>query len=88
MRIYTALVVFAILSFYSIGYYASESIFSNRIDINKATYEELARLPTIGEKIAIEIIRKRPIHSYQELNDIHGIGEVRIQVLKERTVIR
>ncbi|MBG9945566.1 hypothetical protein ABD77_22625 [Brevibacillus formosus] len=59
-----------------------------KLDINTASYEDLTRLPGIGEKLAQDIIRNRPISSWEQLDKIGGIGESRLQLLKERVIIR
>lgn len=51
-----------------------------KIDINKATKEELMLLPQVGDKTADKIISNRPYKSIYELINIDGIGE---QTLKE-----
>jgi len=59
----------------------------NKIDLNKATIEELENLPAIGPKIAKNIVEYRekfgPFRSVEELLEIKGIGPKRLKLLKK-----
>ncbi len=59
----------------------------NKIDLNKATIEELENLPGIGPKIAKNIVEYRekfgPFRSVEELLEIKGIGPKRLKRLKK-----
>ena len=59
----------------------------NKIDLNKATIEELENLPAIGPKIAKNIVEYRekfgPFRSVEELLEIKGIGPKRLKRLKK-----
>jgi len=62
------------------------------ININTATANELDCIPGIGSVLSNSIIvyrnRHGPIKSIEELASIPGIGEKRIQSLKEAVIIR
>ncbi len=64
---------------------------SDKIDINKATEDELAQIPTIGLKIAKRIVEYRKTNgrfkSLDELKLIKGIGAKRLEAIKERVTI-
>ncbi|WP_173611567.1 ComEA family DNA-binding protein [Brevibacillus sp. M2.1A] len=87
MRFFLSLGCLALVVFFGASYYATSSI-TFKLDINTSSYEDLTRLPGIGEKLAQEIIRNRPISSWEQLDKIGGIGERRMQLLKERVIIR
>lgn len=57
-----------------------------KLDLNKATAEELAQLPGVGEVIAARIIRHReksgPFRSVDELLVIRGISEKKLDALR------
>jgi len=59
----------------------------NKIDLNKATIEELENLPGIGPKIAKNIVEYRekfgPFRSIEELLEVKGIGTKRLKRLKK-----
>ena len=50
----------------------------SKIDLNRASQEDLEAIPGIGPSTAGAIIHYRdrhgPFHSIQELQDVHGIG--------------
>ncbi len=52
------------------------------LDLNRATAEELATLPGVGEIIAQRIVARRQnsglYHTVQQLLDVRGIGETRL----------
>lgn len=58
-----------------------------KVDINRATQQELAQLLNIRPKLASKIIGYRKSHgrfySLEELKEIKGIGNVRYEKLKE-----
>lgn len=64
---------------------------ADKIDINKATEEELMRIPTIGYKIAKGIVEYRKTNgrfrSIDELKQIKGIGQKRLEAIKEWVII-
>lgn len=66
--------------------------FGEKLNINTATLEQLARLPGIGEVIAGRIVEFRrengPFQSIEELTDVEGIGEKRMDELREYITVR
>ncbi|MBT2581435.1 MBL fold metallo-hydrolase [Planococcus sp. ISL-109] len=58
---------------------------SNRcIDINKASSAELAELTGIGEALAEVIIKERPFETLDDLTRVSGIGQGKLDGLKEQ----
>lgn len=58
-----------------------------KLDLNKATAEELMTLPGIGEVLAGRIVAYREAHggfsSIDELAQVEGIGEKRIDAIRD-----
>ena len=59
---------------------------SARVDINRATVEELQALPGIGERLAKRVVERRlalgSFRTVEELLEIKGIGEKRLDQLR------
>ena len=57
-----------------------------RIDLNTATRGELQTLPGIGPKLAESIIQYRdqhvPIHDFDEIMNVSGVGTKRHSIMK------
>ena len=57
-----------------------------RIDLNTATLGELQTLPGIGPKLSESIIQYRnehaPIHDFDDVINVRGIGEKRLATMK------
>ncbi|OGO78864.1 MAG: hypothetical protein A2Y23_05160 [Clostridiales bacterium GWB2_37_7] len=68
------------------SYIAPTSIKKGKININKATLEELDSLPGIGPAIAKRVIEYRDnsgsFKSIEELNNVSGIGEEKYKDIK------
>ncbi|PMP67024.1 MAG: hypothetical protein C0190_04255 [Thermodesulfobacterium geofontis] len=83
MQILLKLKIFIIFLFFG---FLSLSFSQDKIDINKATVEELEKLPGIGPKIAQNIIEYRekngPFKSIEELLKVKGIGPKKLKLLK------
>ncbi len=62
------------------------------ININRANFEQLQRLPNIGPKLAERIIKFReqngPFKSVEDLDKVEGIGSKTIEKLKELASIQ
>jgi competence protein ComEA len=62
-----------------------------RLDLNKATAEELTMLPGIGPAFAESIVRFRRergrINSLEELMEISGIGPARLEAMAPHVVV-
>jgi len=62
------------------------------IDINSATLHDLVQLPGIGKVTALNIIDYRTVHgpfkSVDELIEVKGIGEKKLDMLKQYVTIR
>lgn len=62
----------------------------SRIDLNRATQEELSSIPSIGPELACEIVRRREqrgrIESIDELDTLSQIDGTRMQYLRANTV--
>jgi len=52
------------------------------LDVNTATLKELINLPLIKEEMARDLISKRPFTKWEELDDVYGIGEKKLDALK------
>lgn len=81
---------FLLRFFFFIGLFifiSNLSFSQNKLDLNKATFEELESLPGIGPKIAKEIIEYRerfgPFKSLEDLLKVKGIGPKRLEILKK-----
>ena len=63
---------------------------TSRLDINRATVEELQHLPGIGEVLARRVIERRtahgPFRTVDELREVTGIGDKRLERLRPLVV--
>lgn len=58
---------------------------TSQVDVNKASIQELATVPYIGEKRAAEIVARRqakPFASLEELIEVNGIGEKTLEKIR------
>ncbi len=59
-----------------------------RLDINSATWAELAQLDGIGRVLAERIIDYRSAHGafadIEQIMDVYGIGEVKFEAIRDR----
>lgn len=59
---------------------------ANKVNINKASKAELAKLPGIGDKIAEEIIKYRekngPFKTIQDIKKVSGVGDKKFEAIK------
>ena len=63
-----------------------------KVNINKATITELTQLPGVGESLAKRIIEYRNINgkfkSIEDLKNVSGIGEKKLESLREYIIIK
>ena len=64
--------------------FSNETRAGSTIDINSAPLEELIQIIHIGETRALELISLRPFSSLDDLVRIKGIGQSRIEDIKEQ----
>ena len=61
-------------------------VFSTPLDLNRVSVEDLCLVPGIGEPLAREIVtyrdRKKGFRSVEELKNIKGIGETKMNVVR------
>lgn len=55
---------------------------TNPVDLNKADFDTISRLPMVGEKRAHFIIDHRPYESWDDLKKVPGFSEGMIDDLK------
>lgn len=60
---------------------------NGKININKATVEELDSLPGIGPSYAQKIIDGRPYSSIEEITNVKGIGDSTFEKIKEKICV-
>ncbi len=70
--------------FFSLLLFSIKTSAAERIDINTAGLEDLIKIIHIGEIRALELISLRPFSSLDDLARIKGIGELRIEDIKEQ----
>jgi comEA protein len=63
-----------------------------KVDINRANLQELMEIPGIGRVIGLSIIEYRTLHGefshIDELMNVKGIGEKKLEMLKRYVTIR
>lgn len=57
------------------------------VNVNTATMEQLVALPDVDEKIAADIVAKRPFATVEDLLKVKGIGEKRLGKLRDKIVV-
>ncbi len=98
-KIFLLFIVFSVFIFLLVRYYGIEkfrySIESNRLDesvnfpldLNSSSFTELLKVPGIGPVLAENIINfryeKNGFNNINELMDVKGIGEKKLQKLKQ-----
>lgn len=67
------------------------SVSGEKININKATVDELVKLPGIGPAIAARIVEYRaefgPFKSVDELLNVRGIGKARLEAIRDLVTV-
>lgn len=62
------------------------------LDINKASQDDLSRLPGVGDAIALEIVKYREsrggFKNIEELEKVKGIGPRKLEAIKEHVTIK
>jgi competence protein ComEA len=56
-----------------------------RLPLNRVSEPDLARLPGVGTAAAHALVQARPFRSWAEVDAVHGVGPVRLQVLQRGT---
>ncbi|MEM7697840.1 MAG: twin-arginine translocase subunit TatC [Verrucomicrobiota bacterium] len=57
------------------------------IDLNSATMEEIMTLPGIGPKLAEVIINHRPYRSFDEVEEVPGLGPEKLNAMMDRLML-
>ncbi len=57
------------------------------VDLNNASEEELERVAGIGSQRAKELVRARPLQSWEDLKRVPGFSEALVEELKEAGAI-
>jgi competence protein ComEA len=67
-------------------------VFSIPLDLNRVSVEDLCLIPGIGESLAREIVtyreRRKGFQSVDELKNVKGIGERKLQSFKSYFIVR
>lgn len=63
---------------------AKEECSENSVEINSASQADLEKLQGVGPAIAGSIMEKRPFFVLNELKEVSGIGEVKLQSIKDQ----
>ena len=66
---------------------ASENTEQEKIDLNSATQEVLETLKGVGPKLAEMIIAGRPYENVEDLLTVKGIGEKKLEKIKDFVVV-
>jgi competence protein ComEA len=69
----------------------NDKILKGKLNINSASFEELVKVPGIGPKTASLILERRQrekFRSIEELKEIKGIGDKKLQKLKEYVEVK
>jgi len=79
-------------SFHNFLDFINQEEFHPRVDINRASLEELMSLPLIGEKTALAIIEYRRVHGFfkdvEDVRWVKGIGPHKLKKIKKYLVVR
>ncbi len=63
-----------------------------KLDLNRASAEDLARVPGVGEELARVIVAARErdggFRSWDEVDDVPGVGLARLEALMQATELR
>ena len=66
-------------------------VMMTKVNVNSATQDELATLPGVGDKIAKAIVVYRDDHgafkNIEELKEVKGIGEKKLELMRERVIL-
>jgi competence protein ComEA len=88
---FSLLSLFFLLVFASIAYAQKPSDVSKRLDLNKATAEELDTLPEVGPKLAKAIVAFRqksgPFRRVEDLLAVPGISKRRLEKIRSHVYV-
>lgn len=59
-----------------------------QLNVNTATLAQLINIPQINEAIARDLLAKRPFKTWEELDNVYGIGEKKLDALEPYLVIK
>lgn len=72
--------------------YSSNSLKTNKININKATQTELETIPGVGPSTALKIINYREengkFSSVEDIKNVSGIGDAKYEQMKEYITVK
>jgi DNA uptake protein ComE-like DNA-binding protein len=57
------------------------------IDLNTASFDEIASIPVVGEDRAQMLISRRPFKSWEEITRVPGFSKGMVENLKDSAVI-
>jgi competence protein ComEA len=59
-----------------------QSAATGPVNINTASEQELRALPNVDEKMAADIVKKRPFETVDDIKKVKGIGDKKLEKLR------
>lgn len=56
---------------------------NTKIDLNKASKEEIMSIKGVGESLAENIIKARPFKTWDDVDKVKGIGDAKLKEIKK-----